>query len=116
VPGWHVAHRGDCDWSPFPQEMKARVSGDRKALQVLVVGRLIDAFDEEIASVAAATARTYLPSMVSKRLPAGFIIPAQPVVASRPPSGTQLGFTKIARRALPAADGVEFEITRPAAR
>jgi hypothetical protein len=44
-------------------------------------------FDEEIASVAAATAATYLPAMVIKRLPAGFVIPAQPVVASRPPSG-----------------------------
>jgi hypothetical protein len=39
----------NCDWSPFPQEMKAGVSGDRKALRVVVVGRLIDAFDEEIA-------------------------------------------------------------------
>jgi bifunctional non-homologous end joining protein LigD len=44
-------------------------------------------FDEEIASVAAATARTYLQPMVIKRLPAGFVTPAQPVVASRPPSG-----------------------------
>src|SRR5215470_18748597 len=26
-----------------------------------------------------------------KRLPAGFIIPAQPVMASRPPSGAELG-------------------------
>jgi bifunctional non-homologous end joining protein LigD len=58
-----------------------------KALRVLVVSRLIDAFDEEIASVAAATAATYLPAMVIKRLPAGFVMPAQPVVASRPPSG-----------------------------
>jgi bifunctional non-homologous end joining protein LigD len=37
--------------------------------------------------VAAATARTYLPVMVIRRLSAGFIVPAQPVVASRPPSG-----------------------------
>jgi hypothetical protein len=67
--------------------MKASVSGDRKALRVVVVGRLIDAFDEEIASVAAASAATYLPALVIKRLPAGFVMPAQPVVASRPPSG-----------------------------
>jgi bifunctional non-homologous end joining protein LigD len=63
------------------------VSRAGKAPQVLVVGRLIDAFDEEIASVAAATVRSYLPVMRIKRFPAGFVIPAQPVMASRPPSG-----------------------------
>jgi bifunctional non-homologous end joining protein LigD len=43
--------------------------------------------DKQITSVAAATAATCLPAMVIKRRPAGFVIPAQPVVASRPPSG-----------------------------
>jgi ATP-dependent DNA ligase len=40
--------------------------------------------------VVTGTASAYLPcTMKIKRLPAGFIIPAQPVLASRPPSGSK---------------------------
>jgi len=45
------------------------VSRAGKAPQVLVVGRLIDAFDEEIASVAAATVRSYLPGNENQTSP-----------------------------------------------
>jgi hypothetical protein len=60
--------------------MKGGVSRSGKAPGVFVVGRLIDVLDKQIDSVAAATTLTYLPAMAIKRLPAGFIVPAQPAL------------------------------------
>jgi hypothetical protein len=41
-----------------------------------------------------------LPAMKINPVPAGFVVPAQPVKASKPPVGTKIGFTKSSTMAI----------------